>query len=91
MLSSEQLVILFNLAGYVSLILVMTNITTLLIGDHLIKYFNLETKYPKIASYIKYKQTINKFYLKFYISYFYFLIIIIISVNIFMFTYDYFL
>lgn len=89
-LSSEQLVILFNLTGYVSLIMIMTNITTLLIGDQLINYFKLETKYPKIAFYIKYKQTINKLYFNFYISYFYSLIILIIFVNIFMFTFDYF-
>ena len=102
-LTSEQLVILFNLIGYVSLTMIMTSITILLIGDHLIKIFNLETKYPKLADYIKYKQTINRIYLSFYISFFFTLIIdhwsliidhwslitVLITINIFMFTYDY--
>ena len=69
-LTSEQLVILLNLIGYVSLTMIMTSITILLIGDHLIKNFNLETKYPKLADYIKYKQTINRIYLSFYIGFF---------------------
>jgi hypothetical protein len=89
-LSSEQLVFLFNLLGYVQLFLIMTTILTILIGDHLINYLKLETKYPKIAKYIKFKQTINKLYLNFYIVYFYFILILIICVNIFMFSYDYF-
>lgn len=88
-LTSEQLVILFNLIGYVSLTMTMTTITTLLIGDHLINYFKLQTRYPKLADYIKYKQTINRLYLGFYLGYFFFLIIVLITINIIMFTYDY--
>lgn len=54
-LSSEQHVILINISGYVVLLMVLTDLTTLLIGDHLINYFKLETKYPKLAKYIKFK------------------------------------
>jgi len=67
--SSEQVVIIFNLFGYVILFEIMTTISTLLIGDHLINYLKLETKYPKIAKYIKFKQTINKLYFNFYIGF----------------------
>jgi hypothetical protein len=89
-LSSEQMVILFNLCGYIILILILTSITSLLIGQDLINYFQLEFKYPKLAKYIKFQLTLRKYYLRFYIVYFYVSILILISVNIFMFSYDYF-
>jgi hypothetical protein len=87
-LSSEQMVILFNLFGYMLLIMVLTSITILLIGDDLIRYFQLESKYPKLAKYIKFQLTVRKYQLKFLIVYFYFLILGLVSVNIFMFSYD---
>lgn len=66
--------------------MILTNITTLLIGDHLIKYFEIETKYPKLARYIKFQLTMRKYYLRFYIVFFYFMLLLLISVNLFMFT-----
>lgn len=50
------MVIIINLLGYVTLIMIMNSIAIWLIGDHLIKYFELEIKYPKIAKYLKYKK-----------------------------------
>jgi plasmid maintenance system killer protein len=88
-LSSEQLVIVFNLCGYTILIMLMTSITTIIIGQDLINYFQLESKYPKIATYIRFQLTLRKYYLRFYIVYFYFIFLILISVNIFMFTYNF--
>lgn len=88
--SSEQMVIILNLLGYTSLTGVITNIAIVILGDRLIDALKLETKYPKIATYIRYKQTINKLYVSFYIGYFYFLIVLLISLNLFMFLYDYF-
>jgi len=71
--------------------MILTTITTFLIGDHLIHYFELDSKYPKLAKYIKIQLTFRKYQLRFYIAYFYFIILILICVNIFMFSYDYFL
>jgi len=90
-LSSEQMVIVFNISGYIMLLFTLTSITTLLIGDQLINFFKLETKYPKLAKYIKLKQTLNKHYLRFYIVLFYILLLLLISINIFMFSLEYFL
>jgi hypothetical protein len=90
-LSSEQLVIVFNISGYIILLITLTSITTLLIGDQLINLLKLEVKYPKLAKYIKLKQTLNKHYLRINIFLFYILLLIIISVNIFMFSFEYFL
>lgn len=90
-LSSEQLVIVFNISGYVMLLSTLTTITTLLIGDQLINLLKLEVKYPKLAKYIKFKQTLNKHYLSFYICLSYILLLILIAINIFFFTFEYFL
>lgn len=88
-LSSDQLVNVFNIIGYVTLLMILTDITILLIGEQLIKNLKLETKYPKLAKYIKLKQTLNKHYLRFYIVLFYILILFLISVNIYMFFFQY--
>jgi hypothetical protein len=90
-LTSEQMVIVFNIIGYISLLITLTSITTLLLGDKIINILKLEIRYPKLAKYIKFKQTLNKYYLRFYIVLFYILILLLISVNIFMFSYEYFL
>ena len=42
LLTSEQLVILFNLSGYLLLFMIFTTITILLIGNDLINYYELE-------------------------------------------------
>lgn len=89
-LSSEQKVILFNLCGYTILVMVVTSITLMIIGQDLINYYQLEFKYPKLAEYINLQLTLRQYYLKFYIVYFYFLVLVLISCNVFMFTYDYF-
>lgn len=88
-LTSEQMVIVFNILGYIILLITLTNITTLLIGDQLINFLKLESKYPKLAKYIKLKQILNKHYLRFYIVIFYILLLLLISINIFMFSFDY--
>jgi len=90
-LSSEQMVIVFNLIGYSSLLITVTSITTLLIGDQLINSLKLEIRFPKLAKYIKLKQTLNKHYLRFYIVLFYIQLFLLISINIYMFFIEYFL
>ena len=90
-LTSEQMVIVFNILGYIMLLITLTSITTLLIGDQLINILKLEIRYPKLAKYIKLKQTINKHYLRFYIALFYILLLLLIFINIYMFSLEYFL
>lgn len=90
-LSSDQMVIIFNISGYIMLLFTLTSITTILVGDQIINIFKLEIRYPKLAKYIKLKQTLNKHYLRFYIVLFYILILSLISVNIYMFLFEYFL
>jgi hypothetical protein len=88
-LSSEQMVIIFNLSGYTLLFMIMTSITLMIIGQELINSYQLEVKYPRLAQYIQFQITLRKLYLRFYIVYFYLLITILISINIFMFLFEY--
>jgi len=83
------MVILFNICGYIAIFMILTNIILILIGEDLIIYFGLYSKYPKLAKYIQFQLTLRKYLLRFYIVYIYFLILILITVNIFMFSYDY--
>lgn len=75
LLSSEQLVIIFNLSGFLYIVMLLTTITMLLIGNDLIHYYQLELKYPKLANYIKFQLRLRSYYLKFYILYLYFVIL----------------
>jgi hypothetical protein len=90
-LTSEQLVIVFNLSGYTMLLSTLNSITIILLGDKIINWLKLEIKYPKLAKFIKFKQILNKHSLRFNIVLFYILILSLISINLYMFLYDYLL
>ena len=64
-LSSEQLCCLFNIIGFGMLLGILSSINFILFGEYLIKYFNIEERFPKIAKYIRLRQTANKYYLIF--------------------------
>jgi hypothetical protein len=59
-LTTEQLAILVNMWGLGFALNLTTSIILVLIGNQIIKFFKLESKYPKLAKYIKYRQTISK-------------------------------
>lgn len=86
-LTQEQLAILVNLWGSVIIIKLLNSITILLLGEPLLKILNLDTKYPKVGQYIRYKKTIIKFC--FYIAC-YVLIFLMVFLIVFLFTLDYF-
>jgi predicted nuclease with TOPRIM domain len=58
-LKLDQIVSIFNLAIDLSLSFSIFNIINLFLGEHLIKYFNLENKYPKIAYFIRLRIKLN--------------------------------
>jgi hypothetical protein len=89
-MSPEQMVILFNILGYIGLFLLLITITLISIGEDLIIYYDLQSKYPRLAKYINIFITLRKYQFRIYIIYFYFLILTLLSVNIFMFFYNYF-
>jgi len=90
-LTSEQLVIVFNISGYTMLLSTLNSITIILLGDQIINWLKLEIKYPKLAKFIKFKQILNKHSLRFNIVLFYIFILSLISINLYMFLYDYLL
>lgn len=83
-LSSEQLGCLTNTFGFLMILGGMVTITLILFGETIIKHLKIEAKYPKIARYIKLRQTVNNYYLIFNIIMIYFIIIIYIIINIYM-------
>ena len=90
-LTSEQMVIVFNLSGYTMLLSTLNSITIILLGDQIINWLKLDIKYPKLAKLIKFKQILNKHSLRFNIVLFYILILSLTSINLYMFLYDYLL
>jgi hypothetical protein len=83
-LDLPQLVALVNIIGYVTILSTLFSITILLIGDYLIDKLKLEIKYPKLARFIRLKQTLNKGYLIFYLTFLYIISVAFIIGNIYM-------
>ena len=52
-LTLEQLVPLTNLLGLTIITFSLVSITTVLFSDYLIKYFNIENKFPRIAKFVQ--------------------------------------
>jgi hypothetical protein len=90
-LSLEQLVALFNIFGFIMVFITIINITTVLIGDYLIDKLKLENNFPKISKYIRFKQTLNKGYLTFYIVLLFIITIIFILCNIYVLLLKYYI
>lgn len=81
-LNSEQLGCLTNAIGFVSIFFLLTSIGTVLFADSLISSLKLEQKYPKLANFLNYRKTINKYSLIFNFVLIYIILIIYIFVNI---------
>lgn len=81
-LSSEQLACLFNSIGFFMIFTAFSSIIIILFGEYLINKLKLETRFPRLAKYIKIRQTLNKYYLFFNILLIYLIIIIFIFINI---------
>lgn len=81
-LNSEQLACLFNSLGFLMIFFTLTSIVTVLFGDFLIDKLQLETRYPKLAKFIKIRRTVSKYSLLFNIVLIYLIVLIFIYVNI---------
>ena len=60
-LTLEQLVPLLNIFGLTVITSCLISIAMIFYGDYLIKYLNIENKYPKIASFIKLRRKFQFF------------------------------
>lgn len=54
---------LFNLAVFVSLILILINIFAALLGNEILNYFNIENKFPSISGFLKLRAKFQKYYI----------------------------
>ena len=50
-----------NILGLIFIFSCLISVVSIFYGDFLIKYFNLEEKFPKIAKFIQLKKKISKF------------------------------
>ena len=58
----EELALL-HLIFFIIFIIIITNITAALFGNEIIKYFDLEKKYPKLNTFFSYRAKFQKYYL----------------------------
>nr|YP_009690317.1 hypothetical protein Fomme_000087 [Fomitiporia mediterranea]QEG57097.1 hypothetical protein Fomme_000087 [Fomitiporia mediterranea] len=66
-LSPEQLYCFTIFMGFILIFVGLLFITTIFLGQSLIDYFNLEHRSPKLAKFLKLRQTIDKYYLYLFI------------------------
>lgn len=90
-LSLDQIVALFNIICEIMILMALTSICILLIGESLINKLNLDTRYPRLSKYIRMKEKLNKYYLKYYIILLYTIVILCLCGNIYMFVLKYFI
>ena len=81
-LTNEELACLFNTFGFVAIFFSFTSIVTILFGEFLISKLQLETRFPKLAKYLKFRRNLGKYSLFFNIVVIYMVIIIFIYIDI---------
>lgn len=86
-LSLEELAIITNLMGLFMILFSLLSITTIMFGEYLVNYFQLEHKFPKLSKYIQLRSKLSKTALIIYFIYIYLVVIIFIIINIYMFFY----
>jgi len=64
-LEVEQIAAVVNILGFVIVLSSLVSIAMVLFGDFLIKYFNLEEKYPKLARFIQIRRKFQFYYLNY--------------------------
>ena len=76
---------LIHVLLFIIIFLTLINIFAALFANEILKYFDLENKYPSISSFLKLRAKFQKFYLTWNILFLLFLILAAILLNIFIF------
>jgi hypothetical protein len=84
-LSVEQLGCLANGIGFTIIISAVNALTLTHYGNKIINYFNLESKFPKLAKFIQIRSKLSDKFIKFQILYIYLTSIVMLVINIYMF------
>jgi hypothetical protein len=58
-LNFEQTLAITHISGSVFILISLISIAMILYGDFIIKYFNIEKKYPKIARFVQYRRKVK--------------------------------
>ena len=83
-LSLDQIVIVYNLICFSAILMTISSLSLIFVGDYLIENLKLEIKYPKLAKYIQFKKRMNQHYLMFYVVSFFVIVILSIIGNLVM-------
>jgi translation initiation factor 2 beta subunit (eIF-2beta)/eIF-5 len=81
-LKFEQTLAILHLSGALFILISLYIILLIYFGDSLIKYFNLEKSYPKLASFIKLRRKFQNYYIIFNIIIIILILFIIIYINL---------
>jgi hypothetical protein len=82
-LSFINLILFTHITFAVFVLLCLSSITSVIFGDFLIKYFNLEGKFPKIVNFIQLRRKLQRYYLILNISLIFIASVTMISVDLF--------
>lgn len=84
-LSSEELGCLTNLFALILIFLCINSLTSIYYGDKLIKWFNLESKLPRVAKIIEYRRKFLTYYFTLNIGLIYLILFFFIWLNFYIF------
>jgi hypothetical protein len=81
-LNFEQTLAIFHLSGALFILISLYIILIIFFGNSLIKYFNLEKSYPKLASFIQMRRKFQNYYIIFNIIIIILILFVIIYINL---------
>src|ERR1700727_2435123 len=85
-LNFEQTLAITHISGSILIIISLLSIITILCGDYLVKYFNLEKKYPKIVRFIRFRRNVKNIEIFLTLIIIFIVLFTIIYINILIFT-----
>jgi len=85
-LNFEQTLAITHISGSILIIISLLSIITILCGDYLVKYFNLENKYPKIVRFIRFRRNVKNIEIFLTLIIIFIVLFTIIYINILIFT-----
>ena len=89
-LGPEKILAVFNIIIDSVLFVNLFSVFSLLMGEHLIQFFKLELKYPKLANLIRIKNKVTKYYKTMYLLIYIFFLIFALLGNLFALFAEYF-
>jgi hypothetical protein len=90
-LNFEQTLAIFHISGSIFILISFYSILFIFFGDYLIKYFNLEEKYPKLANFIKIRRKLQNYYVLINIIIIVLILIVMIYVDLLLLLTPYYL